>query len=268
MKVLAMLLFAVIATTTGAMSTGPTMWAPPGSKGVANADGSITVIPPVEWRYVGYTAEGEAVFASSATITCKCSAPQNASCRPFFVDAGSGMWGCLQDGCTSCTGNSMVNNREVERGGFVNIGDRDPVAFVEPGEDLPMAFPAMLAVPEYQVVVRKFIEKHFGSYEIPNVEMSSGAAPKGFMWVPIKMFGRMAMIIAPSTNPDLAASFLASGPSCTGCSSTQCKLNSKGGWGLPEVSICEPACSEGCTLRAKISKDGATYTIESRSYQW
>jgi hypothetical protein len=47
----------------------------------------------------------------------------------------------------------------------------------------------------------------------------------------------MAMIIAPSTNPELAASFLASGPSCTGCSSTQCKLTSKGGWGLPEVSI-------------------------------
>jgi hypothetical protein len=40
------------------------MWAPPGGKGVANADGSITVIPPEWWRYVGYTAEGEAVFAS------------------------------------------------------------------------------------------------------------------------------------------------------------------------------------------------------------
>jgi hypothetical protein len=269
MNLIVFLLFACIATTANAITTGPSMWAPPGSKGVTNADGSITVIPPVEWRYVGATADGEVVFASSATIRCECSSPKGASCRPFFVDTGEGIWGCMQDGCSSCTGHAMVNNREVERGGFVNIGDREPVAFAAPGEELPMAFPAMLEVPEFKAEVRKFINKNFGTYTLPAADMGSGDAPKGFVWVPMKMFGRMAVILAPNTNTDLAVGIMASKPSCSGCTSRQCQLTSQGGTFIPEVSICEPACSEGCTLRNTVTtKDGGTFTIESKSYQW
>jgi len=132
-----------------------------------------------------------------------------------------------------------------------------------------MVFPAMLEVPEYQIVVKRFIEKHFGLYTIPDVDMSSEVAPKGFMWVPVRMFGRMAVILAPNTNTDLAVGIMASKPSCSGCTSRQCQLTSKGGTFLPEVSICEPACSEGCTLRNTVTtKDGGTFTIESKSYQW
>ncbi len=231
----------------------------------------IIFTAPEGYIYYGFAIDSSLIVwnnkeqgGGSVTVTCDCTNGSDDDCSPV---GHNGKVSCIiSAGCTTCkriekaTDPVTKTEYEILSGGFVNpsLG----VSFAQPGEEIPYAFKALLYYPEIKQQLNKFMLQFYADLKmIPETVSNeeSIAAPEGYKFVVLNVYGRALVTLIPESKGINAAGGHTYTCPCNGTSGT-CKEKSFMGYHFcekPDSNPCNKACN---TMTVKDDKKGTLYT--------
>jgi len=239
--------------------TNTSAFVPTGSTVTFNEDGSMNVVPPSGWMYIGFNTGGsyhEEALNAGICISCDCESGTG-GCSPFLVSDTMG--GCAPTGgCTLCcmTVSGITSGFEYASGGFINTSAI--AAIINQSDTIPAPFSAMNDSTLVQSTITSYINSIYGGGTPPSVPVVDGVmtAPAGYTLAFVNILGRAVIIPVPNADFDEAVDAGGATASCS-CNSGTCTLQSG-----PPVQ-CSSDCGGTCTL---CSSAGGSITYSANCY--
>jgi hypothetical protein len=222
-------------------------WIPSGSKLQFEKDLSISIYPPVGWKYVGYDIKDKLQQVNATAISCKCTAG-GGSCLPFVTTGSGGSAGCtIEDPCTSCSMTkksiSIKNTVAFKTGGYIDFTQNPD--FLKKDQIIPAAFPAMFELNEVKEAIDKFVKETYQGLPIPEFKIGDyyAVAPAGFVFAVINLFGRAVNMLVPKIA--MTSGGASGGTSSCHCTQGSCEIHKPI---LYPIISCKGNCTGTCTL--------------------
>jgi len=243
------------------MSTNTSAYLPIGSTVTTNEDGSINIVPPSGWQYVGFDNDGgyqEEAIGGGVCLSCTCNSG-GGSCMPAIIGQTAG---CVAyGGCTNCTiaVSGIISGTQYGSGGFLNTSANAEI--INLTDDMPASFKAMYSSVLVQSTITDYINSVYGGSSPPSTSVVDGVitAPDGYALAFVNILGRAVMIPVPTTDFDEAIDAGGSSISCS-CSEGSCTLYQDP---PPLGTFCDGVCTGTCSM---CSSDLGVVTYTATGY--